>query len=773
MQDPEEFVIRVAIQRPIYKLLDYTCARIKKPQVGCRVKVHLGNYEITGIIVEIDVKSDFSELKSILKVLDETPLLDNSLMTLLDWASRYYFYPKGEVLFHALPKSLRKGKKPPQLSLWSAFNQYSNKSSDKSSDKVSEPEPETEESHLPAFSSKLESLKRSPKQKEIFEFLIQSGESDAIQLHNAFGNNWRASINHLLKKEFITSREVDADYFPQQNKIKTDIENKKNKIALILTEEQQHCVDSIQNYFSEQTLKPSLLHGITGSGKTEVYLRSIEHLLNSGKQILVLVPEIGLTPQLLHRFQEHFTQHSIVSLHSGLSDGERARAWLGAKSGAIQVIIGTRSAVFTPMLNLGAIIIDEEHDASFKQQEGFLYQGRDLAIKRAHDAKIPILLGSATPSLESLHNTKQQRYHYLKLNSRPGTSKPPTISLQDIRTRQLTAGISNLMLDEIKKHLQQKNQVMLFLNRRGFSPILMCPDCGWHATCLNCNMSMTYHANAKKIICHHCSFESRVGSNCPECQKNRLTTLGQGTERIESVLNTYFPNTPVLRIDKDSTSRKGSLEKKLEQVNKGEPVILIGTQMLTKGHDFPKLTLVGILDIDQALFSIDYRAQERLAQQILQVAGRAGRGSDSGNVILQTSQPEHPLLLNLLTQGYTETAQQLLHERALWHYPPLGSQALIKVNAADEAIAYNFINNIYTQLKTSQEQNSQDNIELLGPMPSLIAKRANRYRFQILISARNRGNLHHYLSHCFSILTQARKLGGTRWSLDIDPTDFV
>jgi len=755
MQDQQPIVIRVAIKRPIYKLLDYACAHDKKPVAGCRVKVNLGNYEITGIIVEVDVKSEFAELKPILEVLDDKPLLDDSLMALLDWASRYYFYPIGEVLFHALPKNLRTGKKPPQLTLWSTI----------------EPK-ETLKGHPPTFQAFLDQLKRSPKQTQLFEFLIENGESDAIQLLNACGDNWHSSLKQLIKKDIVVSREVDADYFPD----KTDIE-KPHKTALILTDEQQHCVENIQNYFIEEDLKPILLHGITGSGKTEVYLRSIETLLAKGKQILVLVPEIGLTPQLLHRFQQHFPQHAIVSLHSGLSDGDRIRAWLGARSGDIQVVIGTRSAVFTPMSNLGAIIIDEEHDASFKQQEGFLYQGRDMAIKRAHDAKVPVLLGSATPSLESLHNADQnadqQRYHYLRLNSRPGTSKPPEMVLQDIRTLPLEAGITNLMLVEIRQHLQQNNQVMLFLNRRGFSPVLMCPDCGWHATCKNCDMGMTYHANAGKVICHHCSLESPISSNCPDCKRNRLTTLGQGTERIEAVLKTHFPETPIVRIDRDSTSKKGSLEDKLELVNKGEPVILVGTQMLTKGHDFPKLTLVGILDVDQALFSIDYRAQERLAQQVLQVAGRAGRGADKGRVILQTSQPQHPLLLNLLSQGYTETARQLLNERTIWNYPPLGSQALIKVNAAEEAVALKFLTNISLKLRDLQNQYQDNEVEILGPMPSPIAKRANRYRFQVLISAKNRRDLHQFLATSFSVLTQARKMGGVRWSLDIDPTDFV
>lgn len=747
MQDKQSIAIRVAIQRPIYKLLDYICDTDKNPQVGCRVSVNLGNYAITGIVVELDIESKFDELKPILAVLDKQPLLDNSLMKLLDWASRYYFYPIGEVLFHALPNNLRKGKKPPQLTLWSVNN---NK--------------QDEKRHPPTFKAFFDKLKRSPKQSQLFKFLMEHGETDAIQLQNACGDNWRTALNQLIKKEFVTSRDIDADYFPKKT-----VSEQSKKSTLTLTAEQQHCVTHIKSYFREEKLKPILLHGITGSGKTEVYLRAIEQLLVKDKQILVLVPEIGLTPQLLKRFQHHFPQYSIVSLHSGLSDGDRTRAWLGARSGAIQIVIGTRSAVFTPMQNLGAILIDEEHDASFKQQEGFLYQGRDMAIKRAHDAKIPVLLGSATPSLESLHNAEQQRYHYLRLNSRPRTSKPPEMVLQDIRTLPLEAGISNLMLTEMRQHLERQNQVMLFLNRRGFSPVLMCPDCGWHATCKNCDMGMTYHAKAGKAICHHCSLETPIASNCPDCARNRLTTLGQGTERIEAVLKTHFPDTPIVRIDRDSTSKKGELEKKLEIINQGQPVILVGTQMLTKGHDFPKLTLVGILDVDQALFSIDYRAQERLVQQVLQVAGRAGRGVDKGRVILQTCQPQHPLLLNLLSQGYTETAKLLLTERTLWNYPPLGSQVLIKVNAMDEEIAFKFLTSMTTKLRELQI----DTIELLGPMPSPIAKRANRYRFQLLISAKNRRDLHNFLSLGFPILTQARKNGGVRWSIDIDPTDYM
>lgn len=729
-------VIRVAIQRPLYKLLDYQCNLELSPEVGCRLRVPLGNTVITALVVETDVKSEFKNLKSIIEVLDEKPLLDEAMFELLTWASKYYFYPMGEVLFHALPVALRKGRQYPKTQLWRVSKIGQLLSDD--------------------------DLKRSPKQRAMLQ-LLKQGEQSAHQLQAVIGDNWRNILRQLEKKDLLIQREVDADYIPKQ--VEQAIPKKTH---LTLTQEQDNCVSNISEYFQEIPLKPVLLHGITGSGKTEVYLRAITPILDMGKQVLVLVPEIGLTPQLLFRFKEHFPQYNTVSLHSALADGERLQAWIGARTGEVDIIIGTRSAVFTPMKNLGAVLIDEEHDASYKQQEGFLYQGRDMAIKRAHELGIPILLGSATPSLESLQNVDIQRYHYLRLASRPGKSKRPEMVVQDIRSLPLNAGISSLMMTEIRQHLENKHQVMLFLNRRGFAPTLMCPACGWHATCQHCDMGMTYHASARKTICHHCGIEEVVKPDCPDCGSKKLTTQGQGTERIEQVLNTYFPDTPVIRIDRDSTSRKGSLETKLEKIHLGEPVILIGTQMLTKGHDFPKLTLVGILDVDQALFSMDYRAQERLAQQILQVAGRAGRGEDKGRVVLQTSQPTHPLLINLLSHGYYKTAKEILNERQLWSYPPYGAQALIRVSANNSEAGISFLNKLRSEFNGFPDKD----IELLGPMPSPLPKRANRYRFQLLLTSNKRGALHLSLNKALLFLILLRKTGGVRWVIDVDPVDF-
>lgn len=742
----QKCVVRVAIKRPIYKPLDYLYHGLAKPLPGCRVRVPLGNGSVTALIIETDAKSEFQNLKSVIEILDEKPLLDYPILELLNWASRYYFYPLGEVLFHALPVALRGTKQVPRLQLWQA------NSKGKSLAEVE--------------------LKRAPKQSAMLQLLKQK-EMDTHQLQAAFGSSWRNILNQLEKKGLLTQREVDADFVSKRKNI-----HLAEKKVIILSDEQQACVTKLNTCFEEEKPRPILLHGITGSGKTEVYLRAISPLLEEKKQVLVLVPEIGLTPQLLHRFEEHYPQFSIALLHSAMTNNERMRVWLGAKSGAIDIVIGTRSAVFTAMKNLGLILIDEEHDASFKQQEGFLYQARDMAIKRAYDAGIPVLLGSATPSLETLQNVNRNRYHYLRLASRPGARKRPEMVLQDIRTQPMEAGISSLMLKEIRQHIENNNQVMLFLNRRGFAPVLMCPGCGWHASCPHCETGMTYHASAHKLICHHCGVEQGVKPVCPECGSEKITTQGQGTERIEQVLNTHFPEIPVIRIDRDSTSRKGSLEKKLKKIHEGLPVILIGTQMLTKGHDFPKLTLVGILDVDQSLFSVDYRAQERLAQQVIQVAGRAGRGDETGRVVLQTSQPEHPLLLSLLSLGYLKTAEQILNERQLWNYPPCGAQALIRVSADNADAGVSFLNNLRIRLQEAlnvveaQSDVTDTEPSLLGPMSSPLAKRANRYRFQLLLTSGKRASLHKMLEQALAFLLAARKTGGVRWAIDIDPLDF-
>lgn len=538
---------------------------------------------------------------------------------------------------------------------------------------------------------------------------------------------------------------------------------------LLLTDEQQHCLHQIQQWNQQAPLRPILLHGITGSGKTEIYLRLIAPLLAAGQQALVIVPEIGLTPQLLQRFQRFFADTPLACLHSGLSDGERLKAWLQARSGQARIIIGTRSAIFAPAPQLGLIVIDEEHDASLKQQEGFRYHARDLAIKRAQMLSIPIVMGSATPALESLYNAQTGRFHYVRLNRRPGASVTPALNIQDTRPFELQAGLAPPSLQAIRQTLARGEQVMVFLNRRGFAPTLFCPSCGWHASCNHCSVNMTWHARRNRLVCHHCGAEQATPAQCPACKNPNLTTQGQGTERLELSLQTSFPGFPVVRIDRDTTSRKGELEAKLTTVRSNEPLILVGTQMLAKGHDFPNLTLVIILDIDHSLLSTDYRALERLGQLLVQVAGRAGRADKPGRVILQTSQPDHPLLHQLVGHGYTPYARQLLEERQRWHFPPFGHQALIRANSsASMEKALKFLDNISQRLASTEGAD----LQRLGPTPAPVEKRANRYRAQLLLGSRQRAVLHTALHQLLQTDSKLPGRSGIRWSVDIDPIEF-
>ena len=538
---------------------------------------------------------------------------------------------------------------------------------------------------------------------------------------------------------------------------------------LQLTDEQQQCLHSIEQWNLQAPLRPILLHGITGSGKTEIYLRLIAPLFAAGKQVLVIVPEIGLTPQLLLRFAHFFGDTPMACLHSALSDGERMKAWLQARSGEARIIIGTRSAIFTPAPNLALIVIDEEHDASLKQQEGFRYHARDLAIKRAQMLNIPIIMGTATPSLESLYNADTARFHYVRLNQRPGTTRKPDLQIQDTRPFELQAGLTPHSLQAIRSTLARGEQVMVFLNRRGFAPALYCPSCGWQASCQHCSVKMTWHARRNKLVCHHCGAEQATPLRCPQCQNPQLTTQGQGTERLELALQTYFPAAVVVRIDRDSTSRKGELEAKLATVRSNDPLILVGTQMLAKGHDFPNLTLVIILDIDQSLLSTDYRALERLGQLLIQVAGRAGRADKAGRVILQTSQPDHPMLHQLVGHGYTPFARQLLEDRKRWHFPPFGYQALIRASStASMEKALQFLEQISQLLIVTDGAD----IQRLGPIPALLEKRANRYRAQLLLGSQHRAALHAALLQLLNPSVKLPGRSGIRWSVDVDPIDF-
>jgi primosomal protein N' (replication factor Y) (superfamily II helicase) len=510
-----------------------------------------------------------------------------------------------------------------------------------------------------------------------------------------------------------------------------------------------------------------LLEGVTGSGKTEVYMQLIAEKIRLGLQVIMLVPEISLTPQTIQHFQGRFADN-IVAIHSGLTDKQRFNAWSDARIGDADIIIGTRSAIFTPLLRPGLIIIDEEHDASYKQHGGFRYSARDLAIYRAQLFDVPIILGSATPSLESLHNALSNRYSLLSLELRAALASTPTFSCIDLKGKTLSEGFSEQLLDAIKEHLQQNKQVLIFLNRRGYAPLLQCHDCGWTASCPRCDTSYTLHRNSPELRCHRCESQRKIIHACPSCHSNALLPIGLGTERTEKKLEETFPDVPIFRIDRDTTRNRSKLENTISEINKGEAAIMVGTQMLAKGHHFPEVTLVAVLDADAGLFSSDFRGQEFMGQLLIQVAGRSGRGETAGEVLIQTHNSTHPTLNTLINNGYKQFSRTLLEQREMANLPPFSYQALIRAEASKVSLPMDFLQAV----KDATKQKLTSSIFTLGPLPAPMEKRAGRFRFQLLLQSSNRAELHTLLNHLvpvYEALPLSRKV---RWSIDVDPLDF-
>ncbi len=720
----------VAVPVPLRRVFNYIAPDAAVLPIGGRVVVPFGRQELVGVLLDIVKGEDLDgyELKSASQVLDDEPLLDAKLLQLLEWSSRYYHYPIGEVITAALPTLLRqrgeliyKGQRCWQLS-----------------DEGVQIDPV--------------SITRAPKQQQLLELLSLHKVLSDNQL-GSYIDGWQSTMCTLQKKGWVESLQ------------QPEVVNVESMEAPGLHGEQASAVVALEAGLGD--FHPFLLNGVTGSGKTEVYLSIAEKVLAQDQQVLVLVPEIGLTPQLVERFQSRFSV-PIALLHSGLNDQERLDSWILARDGRAPLIIGTRSAVFTPIKNLGLIIIDEEHDPSFKQQEGFRYSARDVAVMRARLQKIPIVLGSATPSLETLFNVREGRYRELRLTRRAGNAKPPRIDALDVRGQYMEHGISNSLIKRMKQHLANNGQVLLFLNRRGYSPTLICHECGWTAECQRCETHMVLHHFDQRLRCHHCGKEQRLMPACPQCQSEELRPIGQGTERIEEALRHHFPDHGVLRIDRDTTRRKGALQTMIDEIHEGKHQILLGTQMLAKGHHFPNVTLVGILDAEQGLYSADYRAMERMAQQILQVAGRAGRAERPGEVIIQTHHPDHPMLRALLEQGYGPFAEALLRERQQCEMPPYSAIALLRAESTNRDLPQAFLSEVYQQAMSL----AVPEVLLLGPVPSPMEKRAGRYRAQLLIQAPQRGPLHRLLTPLMPWLEKSKLGRKVRWSLDVDPIEM-
>ena len=584
--------------------------------------------------------------------------------------------------------------------------------------------------------------------KEILEFLTWSANyyhhPIGEVLSNAIPKNLRNGKPALLKKPSEAHVKVSS----------TDIQ---------LTTEQSFAINEVLKSSSE--FNGFLLHGVTGSGKTEVYLNITERLLKTGKQVLVLVPEIGLTPQMISRFKERI-EGQVVAVHSQLNDTQKQDAYLLAKNGDAKVILGTRSAIFTPIPNLGLVIVDEEHDNSFKQQSNFRYSARDLSFMRAKFANVPLILGTATPSLETLKNVIEKKLARLTLTSRPGEAIMPSIDLIDMRS-QPSEPLSKPLIARIKHYLSESRQVMLFINRRGYAPIYYCTECGWQSECTSCDSRLVYHRSINRLKCHHCGLEKSPESSCPSCSSKELKILGYGTERLEENLESFFPSTEVIRIDRDTTRKKKAFATHLKKINSGEPCIIIGTQMLAKGHDFSNLAFVGILDVDVGLMSTDFRATEHLAQLLVQVSGRCGRGKYKGEVNIQTRYPNHPIFNFVKDSRYIEYAKTLLLERKDTKLPPFAHQALICANAKNKNLAENFLTEV-AQLINSIEIES---VEIWGPVPGVIERKSDYYYFNLYLQSEDRGQLRRLIQTFYQHVETIRVSSSVRWFVDIDPVE--
>ena len=719
--------VEVAVPVPLRQAFTYSCDTL--PEAGCRVSVPFGPRTLTGVVLgEAETPENSGKIKPVHHVIDDRPVLDSVMLKLCHWLSQYYLHPVGEVIHTVLPVLLRKGEpaNPVDEIWWHA------------GDNIDE---------------NLASLKRAKRQYACLEALADEPVREG-DLKNTFPSS---IISALEEKGFVYSvskppplrPKMWLDYFHVGKK---PLPDKEQAVAI--------------SALSQQAGKfaPFLLEGITGSGKTEVYLQAIEDILSAGKQVLILVPEIGLTPQTVTRFANRFGI-DIGVLHSQLNDKDRLSVWQRAREGELGIIIGTRSAIFMPMKFPGMIIVDEEHDDSFKQQDGLRYHARDLAVMRASTEHVPLILGTATPSLETLNNALTKRYGHLQLTRRAGGASNPHQQVLDVRDQRMQFGIADGMLSIMRQHLSMGNQVLVFVNRRGYAPALLCHHCGHSYDCRRCERPYTVHRTQQRLQCHHCGGARPVPRQCEHCGENKLITAGVGTEQIEDGLAKLFPAVKQIRIDSDSVRGKDKLQRSLDDINAQKYQLLIGTQILSKGHHFPHVTLVVVLDCDGALFSADFRASEKLAQLVTQLAGRAGRASKPGEMWLQTHNPGHPLLQDLVHNGYGHFARQALEERKLSWMPPFQSQAVIRAEATNAEQAWDFLEQAGALLQSPS-------VRLNGPLPCLIEKRQGRYRFMLVLQSARRNDINGLLRKALPVLSAMPAASRVRWSLDVDPSDF-
>lgn len=726
--------LKVAVAAPVYGLFDYLPLPTTTPdeyQPGQRVAVPFGRRIVTGIIMQVGPCDNATlRLKPIAERLETAPLFTPQMLAWLTWAARYYSHPLGEVVAGALPTQLRK----PQTYTHTLISRWRCQNPDIT---------------LPP---------QATRQRELLALLAQhpSGLWQDTLVSMGFS---RPQLRSLENKGAIHEVRVDP--------ISAQTEESYTAERLQLNAEQQAAATAMTE--EADTFNAMLLEGVTGSGKTEVYIEAVEQALVRDEQVLILVPEINLTPQTLTRFQKRL-RAPIGTLHSGMSDKERTDTWDLARLGKARVIIGTRSAIFTPFKKLGLIVVDEEHDPSYKQQDGFKYSARDLAVKRAQLSHIPIILGSATPSLESLYNVRRDRYQHLRLTQRAGAGQLPRLEVIDVRATPLTDGLSAPMMAGIRETLHAQRQVILFQNRRGYSPTLMCYDCGWMAECPQCDVRMTVHRHPVRLHCHHCDHQSAFPPRCPSCQSAQLAPVGTGTERLEYALGEAFPDIAIHRMDRDTISSTKKLHQFLEAVNRGDPCIIVGTQMIAKGHDFKQVSMVGIVDADGMFFSADFRAMERGAQLLMQVAGRAGRNDDRGRVLIQTRQPEHDLFAAIAKGDYQAIANAELDARETCELPPFSKMVSLRAEAPQADRAQSRLETLAQQIDSEIQRGLC--CQIAGPFEALIHRRKGIYRYYLHLyfdEVRDKQRVCDWLSQ----LMRENKPAGVRLSIDIDPVDYL
>ena len=731
---PHPRFARFAISLPLYRVFEYALEDGDPSRPGTRYRLPFGNRRCTGLLLDSHSDSEFdpAKIRPVEQRLDDEAVLDAQMLELARWMSDYYLQPLGEVLFLCLPGYLRGSnlREPARLRRWKLV-----------------------------VDDSVDAAARlrggSHRQREILEALAARPAGLIAPVLKAVNPNWREPMARLEAKNLVAVEWVEPAAAPLPSPALPG-----------LSDEQRRILAEIEPRLD--TFGVHLLDGITGSGKTEIYLRLIRDRLDAGEQVIYLVPEIGLTNQLIERISERFGESYAIS-HSGLGDRERYRAWERFRRGEVGIMLGTRSSLFAQTPRLGLIVIDEEHDHSYRQEDGVRYHARDVAIKRAQMLDIPVLLGSATPSLESLNNLSRDHYHRYRLDQRPTAYAPPPLQLLDISQSRLEFGCATATLERIGQHLERGGQVLIYLNRRGYAPIVMCHECGWQALCPNCDARLTLHLSLSGLICHHCGASRALPEVCPDCGHAEIKHYGIGTEQLEQGLALRFPRLPVLRIDRDVIGSREALKKRLQTLASGEPCILVGTQMIAKGHDYPAISLAVVLDADQALFSASYRASEQLAQTLFQVAGRSGRGDREGEALVQTRFPRHPLMQALRQKSYRDIAAGLLQERQSYGFPPYSRVVMFRADAVELDAAMQLLEQIKKCLSAAARFGD---ISCIGPLPALMTRRIGRFRAQLCLLAGDFRLLRGVLREAMPAIEEIPGSGRASWTVDVDAFDL-